>query len=111
MAEDKVYKPNLWYFDNLMFLVNQETPRESISSLDTPIKNIVQSEIFIPDDTLMSPPLFSVETNEESARVMASTSRSAPSSSITSSSSKSGSKRKHDKADKILDKVLKTRQG
>ncbi|KAL3282260.1 hypothetical protein HHI36_005451 [Cryptolaemus montrouzieri] len=83
-----------------MFLVEQETPRESISSLDTTIKNIVETEIFNPDDTLMSPPLFSEGTHEEP--VMASSSHSA------SSSFKSGTKRKRDKADEPSEKVSKT---
>ncbi|KAL3287085.1 hypothetical protein HHI36_001569 [Cryptolaemus montrouzieri] len=107
MAEEEEYEPNLWYFDNI-FLVDQETPPESISSLDTPIKNIVESEVFISDDTLISPPLFSGETDEESASVIASTSRSAPISSITFSSSKSGTKRKRDKPDELLEKISKT---
>ncbi|KAL3268775.1 hypothetical protein HHI36_007875 [Cryptolaemus montrouzieri] len=90
---------NLLYFNNLMFLVDQET------RLNTPIKNIVESDVFIPDDTLLSPPLFS---EEKEASVMANTSRSAPSSSITSSSFKSGTKCKRDKANELLEKVSKT---
>lgn len=34
-GEDEVYKPHLWYFDHLVFITDQETPREGISSLDT----------------------------------------------------------------------------
>lgn len=29
---DDIYKPNLWYFDSLMFLKDHEMPRSSISS-------------------------------------------------------------------------------
>ncbi|KAL3286099.1 hypothetical protein HHI36_000612 [Cryptolaemus montrouzieri] len=97
MAEKELY---LWYFDNLLFLVDGETPRESFSSLDNPIKNTSNRRYsFLM--TLMSPPLFAEETDEESASVIASTSRSAPSSSITASSSKSRTERTRDKADEL----------
>jgi len=29
---DDIYKPNLWYFDSLMFLKDHEMPRSSIGS-------------------------------------------------------------------------------
>ncbi|KAL3277755.1 hypothetical protein HHI36_013095 [Cryptolaemus montrouzieri] len=106
MAEE-VYKPNLRYFNNLMFVVDQETLRESISSLDHPIKNIVESEVSISNDTFMSPPLFSEETDEESVTVIASTFSNTPSS-ITSSSSTSGTKRERDKTNELLENVSKT---
>lgn len=32
---DAIYEPHLWYFENLKFLIDQETPRDSISNLDT----------------------------------------------------------------------------
>lgn len=33
-GEEDVYIPHLWYFKNLMFLKDQETPRDGISSID-----------------------------------------------------------------------------
>jgi hypothetical protein len=33
-SADDPYKPSLWYFDLLSFLIDQENPRESISSIE-----------------------------------------------------------------------------
>lgn len=33
-GEEDIYTPHLWYFKNLIFLKDQETPREGISSID-----------------------------------------------------------------------------
>lgn len=34
-GEDEVYKPHLWYYEHLLFLLDQETLRQSVSSHDT----------------------------------------------------------------------------
>lgn len=31
---DEVYKPHLWYYDQLLFLADQEAPRESVSNIE-----------------------------------------------------------------------------
>lgn len=36
---DDIYQPNLWYFQYLIFLSDQETPRESVSSIDNNSKD------------------------------------------------------------------------
>ena len=36
-ATDDIYTPTLWYFNDLMFICDQELPREGISNLDSPI--------------------------------------------------------------------------
>jgi hypothetical protein len=33
-GEDEVYKPHLWYYDLLLFLTNQETPRDTVTNMD-----------------------------------------------------------------------------
>lgn len=34
-GEDEVYKPHLWYYEHLLVLLDQGTPRQSVSSHDT----------------------------------------------------------------------------
>lgn len=34
-GEDEIYKPHLWYYEPLLFLLDQETPRQRVSSHDT----------------------------------------------------------------------------
>lgn len=34
-GSDEVYQPKLWYYDSLMFLTDQETPRRSTCNLNT----------------------------------------------------------------------------
>ncbi|CAL1672229.1 unnamed protein product [Lasius platythorax] len=38
-GEDEIYQPKLWYFDLLHFLDDQETPRESITNLESKEEN------------------------------------------------------------------------
>lgn len=33
-GSDDIYKPHLWYFEHLLFLIDQETPRESVSNIE-----------------------------------------------------------------------------
>lgn len=33
---DDNYTPSLWYYDDLLFLTDQELPRQSVSNLDSP---------------------------------------------------------------------------
>lgn len=33
-AADDIYKPRLWYFEELSFLTNQETPRQSVCNIE-----------------------------------------------------------------------------
>jgi hypothetical protein len=35
---DDIYRPNLWYFNDLLFLEDQETPRKIVSNID-PVYN------------------------------------------------------------------------
>ncbi|XP_071056913.1 uncharacterized protein [Onthophagus taurus] len=38
-GEDEVYIPNLWYYEYLTFLADQEVPRSSCSNVDTPLED------------------------------------------------------------------------
>ena len=35
-GRDDNYTPSLWYYDDLLFLTDQELPRQSVSNLDSP---------------------------------------------------------------------------
>ncbi|KAL4097819.1 hypothetical protein QTP88_022527 [Uroleucon formosanum] len=52
--EEDVYVPHLWYFKNLMFLKDQETPRNGISSIDF-TDDTVSSEPFFKEKFLVEP--------------------------------------------------------
>ncbi|KDR14294.1 uncharacterized protein LOC110834627 [Zootermopsis nevadensis] len=39
-SEDEVYKPKLWYFDMLLFTVDQENPRKRRSNLDVEAEDV-----------------------------------------------------------------------
>ncbi|GLV40901.1 hypothetical protein CBL_08475 [Carabus blaptoides fortunei] len=56
-GSDEIYKPHLWYFDNLMFLYDQENPRNTASNIEDDNSHSSEKDVSQEDELtfLMSP--------------------------------------------------------
>lgn len=44
---DELYKPHLWYYKYLLFLTDQETPRQTVTNIDEETNNNQESKTYI----------------------------------------------------------------
>ncbi|KAL4083623.1 hypothetical protein QTP88_028939 [Uroleucon formosanum] len=101
-GEEDVYIPHLWYFKNLMFLKDQETPRDGISSIDF-TDDTMDSQV----GSLETESVCETSVDKEFTSTPSATTSASSIYSNTSIKNRPNFKRKCNKAEEVLEKVSK----